>query len=313
LLDLAIKPIERLGRAAGICNDDGMQQPSRARRRGGAQSRQKVLQAIGMQVVRFQEESAAFDDVAARILALHRSDLACMTMLLFGGAASVDQLAAALHVPRGAVTATVGRLQLAGYARRRAESGGARTELTEHARRWIERIWGPVREDGDRLLRSYSTRDLTVMSTFMIRAGAVQERQIRRLREWLAIPSSPARATHLRGGLSPAALRRVQLFVEANLERTIHLTDLAGRAELSLHHFARAFRTSAGVTPRAFVEERRIERAKQLINETRHSLAEVAVECGFGTQSRLTTRFKRRTGFTPAEHRRGRSRSIALA
>jgi AraC family transcriptional regulator len=286
---------------------------ARARRRGGAQSRQKVLQTIGMQVVRFQEESAAFDDVAARILALHRSDLACMTMLLFGGAASVDQLTAALHVQRGAVSATVERLQLAGYARRRPETGGARIELTEHARQWIERIWEPVREEGDRLLRSYSTRDLTVMSTFMVRAGAVQERQIRRLRQWLAIPSSPARTTHLRGGLSPAALRRVQLFVEANLARTIHLADLAGRAELSLYHFARAFKMSAGMTPRAFVEERRIERAKQLINETHHSLADVAVDCGFGTQSRLTTMFKRRTGFTPAEYRRGRPRSIALA
>ena len=285
----------------------------RHEQRNGAPSRQELVQVIGMQVVRFQEESAAFDDVAARILALHRSDLTCMTMLLFGGAASVDQLTAALHVQRGAVTATVERLQLAGYARRRPEIGGARIELTEHARRWIERIWEPVREDGDRLLGSYSTRDLTVMSRFMVRAGAVQERQIRRLRKWLELPSSPARAAHLRGGLSPAALRRVQLFVEANLERTIHLTDLAGRAELSLYHFARAFKMSAGMTPRAFVEERRIERAKQLINETHHSLADVAVESGFRTQSRLTTLFKRRTGFTPAEYRRGRSRSTALA
>lgn len=137
----------------------------------GAPSRQELVQSIGMQVVGFQEESAAFDDVAARVLALDRSDLACMTMLLFGGAASVDELTAALHVQRGVVTATVERLQLAGYARRRPEIGGARIELTEHARRWIERIWEPVREEGDRLLRSYSTRDLTVMSTFMVRAA----------------------------------------------------------------------------------------------------------------------------------------------
>ena len=272
-----------------------------------------MTQLMGNQVVRFQEESAAFDEVAAQILALHRSDLACMTILLFGGAASIDQLTAALHVRRGAVTATVERLQLAGYARRRPGGDEARLELTEHARQWIERIWEPLREEGGRLLATYSTRDLVVMSTFMVRAREVQERQVRRLRKWLELPSSPARKTHLRGGLSPAALRRVQLFVEASLEQTIHLTDLAGRAELSLHHFARAFKMSAGMTPRAFVEERRIERAKQLISESHHSLADIAVECGFGTQSRLTTTFKRRTGFTPAEYRRGRSRPTALA
>src|SRR5207249_1424475 len=57
-------------------------------RRKGSPSRQALVQLIGNQVVRFQEESAAFDDVAARILALDRPDLACMTMLLFGGPAS---------------------------------------------------------------------------------------------------------------------------------------------------------------------------------------------------------------------------------
>ena len=78
-------------------------------------------------------------------------------------------------------------------------------------------------------------------------------------RKWLQVPLSPARRTHLRGGLSPAALRRVQLFVEANLGRAIHLHDLAARAALSPFHFARAFKTSAGMTPRAYVEQRRIE------------------------------------------------------
>jgi AraC family transcriptional regulator len=272
-------------------------------------SRDELMASMGTEVVRFQEESTAFDDVAAQILALDRGDLPCMTVLLFGGPASVDQLTSALHARRSAVTATIDRLQTAGYVRRRPERDLSRVELTEHARQWIEHIWAPLREDGGRLLGRYSTRDLALMCTFMERARAVQERQVRRLRKWLELPRSPARRAHLRGGLSAAALRRVQVFVEANLQRTIHLSDLAGRAELSLYHFAHAFKASAGMTPRVFVEQRRIERAKRLIHQSRHSLVEIAIESGFGTQSRLTTTFKRRTGFTPAQYRRGRQRA----
>jgi AraC family transcriptional regulator len=266
--------------------------------------RDHLIRAMGGEVVRFQEESSAFDDVAARILAVDRSDLPCMTMLLFGGPASIDQMTVALHQRRGAVTATSDRLQLAGYARRRLDGESRTIELTEHAREWIEKIWAPLRDEGGRLLCSYSTRDLALMRTFMSRASQIQERQVEKLRRWLESPASRARTAHRRGGLSPAALRRVQLFVEANLDRNIHLADLAERAGLTLSHFARAFKTSAGMTPRTFIEHRRIERAKRLIDESGLSLAQIAVASGLGTQSRLTTTFKRRTHFTPAQYRR---------
>jgi AraC family transcriptional regulator len=265
-------------------------------------SRDALIARLGGDVVRFQEESSAFDDVAAQVLAVERADLPGMTLLLFGGPSPIDRLAAALHRPRSAIVTTIDRLEMAGYARRRP--GDAFVELTAHARDWIERIWAPLREDGARLLASYSTRDLATMLAFMARARMVQERQVRRLRAWLERPASPARRPHLRGGLSPAALRRVQLFVEANLDRPIRIADLAARAGLSAFHFARAFRISAGSPPRAYVEQRRIARAKRLIAGSTRPLAEVAVETGFGTQSRLTTTFRRHTGFTPAAYRR---------
>ncbi len=262
------------------------------------------MRALGRSVSRFQDGSNAFDDVAAEILAVDRNDLPCMSMLLFGGPASADELSAALHLRRGRVVATLERLQLAGYARLQA-GGGGRIELSEHAREWIARIWEPLQKEGNRLLEKYTTPQLSLMAAFMDRACAVQEARTQKLRIWLSLPASPARRAHLRGGLSPAALRRVQVFVEANLARPIHLRDLASRAGLSPYHFSRAFKASAGMTPRAFVEHRRIEQVKRLLSESSRSLAEIAIDAGLGTQSRLTTTFKRHTGFTPGAYRRG--------
>jgi AraC family transcriptional regulator len=269
-----------------------------------SRNRRRLVQAIGTGVSRFQEASYAFDETAARILALNRTDLPCMTALLFDGPASADELASALHLRRAAVSGTLERLQLAGYARFQP-GGSPRVELTEHARKWIETIWAPLRREGGRLLDRYETTHLAVIAGFLRHACKIQEARTVSLRGWLKTPSLPARRAHLRGGLSPVALRRVQVFVEANLDRVIHLSDLAARAALSAYHFARAFKTSVGMTPRAFIEHRRVERAKHLLAHTDEAIAAVAVDVGLGTQSRLTTTFRRRTGFTPAVYRRG--------
>jgi AraC family transcriptional regulator len=276
----------------------------RARRHAETSGAAAAIARLGAGVVGFQEESAAFDDAAAEVLALDRADLPCMTRLLFGPPASIDELAAALERPRRRIVPSVDRLERAGYARRRA---GA-IELTSHAREWIVRIWAPLQIEGARLLGRYARRDLELMSGFLEQARAIQTRQARTLREWLAEPGTLARSPHLRGGLSPAALRRVEVYVEAGLARALPLADLAARAGLSVFHFARAFRVTTGQTPRAFVEARRIARARQLIAETTQSLAAIAVDTGFGTQSRLTLAFKRVTGFTPAAWRRSGAR-----
>lgn len=81
-------------------------------------SRAALIETIGTEIVRFQDGSAAVDDAAAAVVALDRPALPCLTVLLYGGAASIEQLTAATGLARQGVLAIVQKIQLAGNARR---------------------------------------------------------------------------------------------------------------------------------------------------------------------------------------------------
>jgi AraC family transcriptional regulator len=103
-------------------------------------------------------------------------------------------------------------------------------------------------------------------------------------------------------GLASYALRRIDDWIEANLDQTIHLDDLAALANLSGFHFHRMFRLSRGIAPHAWIIGRRIDRARVLL-QSGQSIAEIAFACGFSGQSHLTRVFRRHIGRTPADYR----------
>lgn len=105
-------------------------------------------------------------------------------------------------------------------------------------------------------------------------------------------------------GLSQERLRRVTDYVDANIQRPIRLSELAGVAALSLYHFSRAFRTAMNITPVRYVWQCRVNRAKTQLRNKSTPLSFVSYDCGFSSQSHFTTVFKRETGTTPAEFRR---------
>ncbi|HKJ62192.1 MAG TPA: AraC family transcriptional regulator [Hyphomicrobiales bacterium] len=106
-----------------------------------------------------------------------------------------------------------------------------------------------------------------------------------------------------KGGLLPRLLRRIEAYVEAYLDTPLRISDLAGIAGLSEFHFARMFKTSTGESPHRFVQRRRVEKAKQLMSETDSELSEIALACGFATQSHFSACFRKRTGLTPSAYR----------
>jgi len=74
--------------------------------------------------------------------------------------------------------------------------------------------------------------------------------------------------------------------------------------DLSARHFARLFQSEVGMTPASWVEATRVEAARRLLEDGRHSPKQVAARCGFADANTLSRVFARNVGVTPAEYRK---------
>lgn len=106
-------------------------------------------------------------------------------------------------------------------------------------------------------------------------------------------------------GLPRLEVEKLVAFVEAQLAFDLGLVELATLTGYSPDHFARLFKKSLGVSPHQYLLSRRVERAKTMLRDAKHSLAEVAHACGFSSQAHFSAVFKQHTGVTPGVYRRG--------
>ena len=104
--------------------------------------------------------------------------------------------------------------------------------------------------------------------------------------------------------LPPRILRRIRDRVEAELDTELSLAYLAKESGYSRSHFLRRFRAATGLTPHQYVLERRLSAAQQLLRQSRMLLADVALKCGFSSQTHMNDVFRKRLGVTPLEYRR---------
>lgn len=113
----------------------------------------------------------------------------------------------------------------------------------------------------------------------------------------LPMPEEPQLS---RGGLSPALKQRICEYIESHLDEKISLDVLSSMAGLSPYHFARAFRQSLGSPPHGYLLQRRLERVKELMRDSKLPLSEIALATGFSDQSHLARHFRRLTGMSPS-------------
>ena len=105
------------------------------------------------------------------------------------------------------------------------------------------------------------------------------------------------------GGLSPRHLRQTCDFIVEHFAEDICLHDLAALTGLTCKHFARAFKKSTGLPPHQYLIVQRIEAAKHHLIDTKASLADIALACGFADQSHFTATFRKIAGVAPGTWR----------
>ena len=108
----------------------------------------------------------------------------------------------------------------------------------------------------------------------------------------------------VRGGLTARQLRRVKLFVDAQISNDITISNLAAVAGLSPFHFIRAFKESVGVSPYQYVLSERVHRARELLSIQDLAIVDVAHAVGFSDSTQLNRVFQKFVGVTPRAYRR---------
>jgi transcriptional regulator GlxA family with amidase domain len=100
-----------------------------------------------------------------------------------------------------------------------------------------------------------------------------------------------------------APLRELQAWIPDHLDEDLTVPALARRACMSDRNFARAFRRETGLTPGAYVEAARVERARIALETGDLPVEAVARQAGFGTVETMRRAFRRQVGVSPGEYR----------
>lgn len=92
-------------------------------------------------------------------------------------------------------------------------------------------------------------------------------------------------------------------FMRSQIDQTFTLAELARKAAMSERTFIRRFKQATGTTPANWLTSARVERARELLENSSHSIDTIAEQTGLGTAATLRHHFRRRLGTSPTAYR----------
>ena len=120
----------------------------------------------------------------------------------------------------------------------------------------------------------------------------------------LALQVDKAERSSAGGWMTPRRLARIDDYIESRLGEPLSVERMAAELGLSAGFFSRALKAAIGASPYDYVLDRRVARARRMIENGAERLVDVAAECGFASQAHMTAQMRRRIGATPGALRR---------
>jgi AraC family transcriptional regulator len=114
-----------------------------------------------------------------------------------------------------------------------------------------------------------------------------------------------------RGGLASWQERIAKEMLFAQICNPPTVDELGQACGVSAGHFIRAFRQSTGRTPHQLLMQERVLNAKNLLEHSDRTLADISAICGYANQSHLCRAFRRCFGHSPSTARRQGNASAA--
>jgi len=111
---------------------------------------------------------------------------------------------------------------------------------------------------------------------------------------------------------TPGPIRDLQSWILENLSSDLSVEKLAERVAMSPRNFARVFTRETGSSPARYVEEVRLDVARQHLEQSSDKIEQIAAITGFGNSLNLRRVFERNLQLTPSDYReRFYSRAMA--
>lgn len=104
--------------------------------------------------------------------------------------------------------------------------------------------------------------------------------------------------------LWPSWFKRTIHYIENNFNKKLSLGEISRNAGISRYHFCRTFKILTGRPVIDYINNIRIEKAKELLKESVLSITEISLEAGFNNISNFNRTFKNIIGMNPSSFRR---------